>query len=149
MNTEIKHNVFFKHSPADVWEYLTNPEMLSQWLMKNDLKAEVGNEFHFWHSPMPAYGFDGTVYCKVLEIIPMEKFVYSWKGGPEKGVLTLDSVVEWTLHPRDGGTELRLVHTGFESDAMGIYPIMDAGWLKNMNEINTKLNAVKDGTTTV
>jgi uncharacterized protein YndB with AHSA1/START domain len=52
----------------------------------------------------------------VLEVIPNERFVYSWKGGHEGNAgygSQLDTVVTWTLLRTAKGTRLRLVHAGF------------------------------------
>lgn len=96
----IKHTWQFSHSPATVWEYLTNPALLSQWLMENDFKAVVGHRFQFKSTPKVKIGFDGIIYCEVLEVVPYERLSYSWKGGPGNGKITLDSIVTWTLVPR-------------------------------------------------
>ena len=47
MQKEIKHSWFFSHPAETIWEYLTNSELLSQWLMKNDFKPVVGQKFMF------------------------------------------------------------------------------------------------------
>lgn len=92
--------------------------------------------------------FDGTAYCTVLEVEPFKKLSYSWKGGPGQGKITLDSVVEWTLLPKENGTELQLVHTGFkEITNMIIYSAMNGGWLQNMKKIGELLNNAKHGAT--
>lgn len=147
MKKDIAHTLFFNHAPEDVWEYLTKPELIELWLMKNDFQAKVGHQFNFWTRPLPQFDFDGVAYCMVLDIVPFKKLSYSWKGGPGNGVMTLDSVVEWTLVPKENGTELRLVHTGFkELENYIIFSAMNEGWLKNMQKIGTLLNDAKNGT---
>jgi uncharacterized protein YndB with AHSA1/START domain len=37
MNT-IKHVVFYAHPAEDVWKYITQPELIKQWLMESDFK---------------------------------------------------------------------------------------------------------------
>ena len=69
MAASIKHQLFFPHPPRAVWEYLTNAELMELWLMKNDFEPVIGHEFTFRAGPMPAFDFDGTMYCKVLEIV--------------------------------------------------------------------------------
>jgi uncharacterized protein YndB with AHSA1/START domain len=64
--------------------------------------------------PLPDYNFDGIVYCKVLEVVPFKKLSYSWKSGPGNGGITIDSLVVWTLDPKEGGTQLLLEHSGFK-----------------------------------
>jgi uncharacterized protein YndB with AHSA1/START domain len=148
MTKSINHKLFFSHPPEVVWEYLTKSELMEQWLMPNDFQPIVGYDFEFRTKPMPNFDFDGIVYCKVLQIIPFKKLSYSWKGGPGNKKITLDSVVEWELHPKDNGTELLLEHSGFkEIENFTMYSIMNDGWIKNMNKINSQIIAAKDGTT--
>ncbi|MBV8252412.1 MAG: SRPBCC domain-containing protein [Chitinophaga sp.] len=142
MQNSIQHSYFYEQPLAAVWAYLTESELIAQWLMPNDFLAEVGHEFNFHTRPMPNFGFDGTIYCKVLEIDPMKKLVYSWQGGPEPGVINLDTVVEWQLQEKDNGTELSLVHSGFTADQAMIFGIMSEGWLKNITKIADLLNAL-------
>lgn len=125
MERTIRHRFEFTQSPEAVWEYLTNAELLAQWLMPNNFQAVVGHTFQFQSRPMPKFGFDGIIHCEVLEIIPCEKIVYSWKGG------SLDSVVVWTLAPTDAGTVLTLEHKGFKGlKNLLPYIIMRNGWGK-------------------
>jgi uncharacterized protein YndB with AHSA1/START domain len=137
MTKTIKHTIFYSHKPEAVWEYLTKPELIAQWLMQNDFKPVVGHEFQFKAGPMPNFNFDGKIFCKVLEVVPNKKLVYSWKGGPGDGTMTLDSKVMWTLNPKDNGTELLLEHSGFATDdaMLQIFTVMDAGWRQNIQKI--------------
>jgi uncharacterized protein YndB with AHSA1/START domain len=143
MTKTIKHTIHYSHKPEAVWEYLTKPELIAQWLMPNDFKPVVGHEFRFTARPMPAFNFDGIIFCKVLELVPNKKLVYSWKGGPEPGKITLDSTVEWTLIPKDNGTEVLLEHKGFATDdaMLQIFTVMDAGWLQNIQKITGLIKA--------
>jgi len=125
----IKHTWSLDHPVDVVWEYLTTAELLAQWLMENDFKPIVGHKFQFHSKPVAKFGFDGNIYCEVLEIIPFKKLSYSWKGGPGKGKITLDSVVVWTLVPKDNGTLLMLEHKGFTGMKNFIgYLFMNSGW---------------------
>jgi uncharacterized protein YndB with AHSA1/START domain len=123
----------FPHPPKKVWECLTEPDLISQWLMKNDFKPVVGHKFQFHTRPFPKMGFDGIVYCEVMEIIPMEKLVYTWKGGPKPGVVELDTILIWTLVEKDAGTEVILEHKGFKGLKNYITSIiMASGWRKHI-----------------
>jgi uncharacterized protein YndB with AHSA1/START domain len=141
MATSIKHQLFFPHPPAAVWEYLTSAELMELWLMKNNFQPIVGHEFQFRVNPIPSLDFDGIVYCKVLEIIPYKKLSYSWKSGPGDGTINVDSVVRWELQTTDKGTELLLDHGDFTVlKNTGIFNGMDKGWLENMHKIAARLN---------
>ena len=143
----IQHHFFYPNPPEAVWEYLTNPEMIAQWLMPNNFLPIVGHQFQFKTKPKPDLDFDGIFHCEVLEIIPFKKLSYSWRFGPGNGIL-FDSVVNWTLTEQDNGTELLLVHCAFEGTAVpSLFALLDEGWLINMKKIMKLLNPVTDGTT--
>ena len=148
MSKKIQHQLFFPHSPEAVWEYLTNPGLMELWLMKNDFKPIVGHDFKFSVKPVPSLDFDGIVYCKVLEIVPLKKLSYSWKGGPGKGEITLDTVVVWQLESTEKGTELFLEHSGFgKLENLNFYGGMNDGWVKQVQKITDHLNALQHGNT--
>ena len=146
MHRTITHRYFYPHPAETVWEYLTRPELIAQWLMENDFQPVAGHEFTFRTRPLPNFEFDGTVYCKVLEIVPLQRLVYSWKGGPGKGKINLDSVVTWTLRSVDNGTELLLEHSGLMENA-DIFAAMNTGWLKNITTIDQLLQTPDHGNT--
>jgi uncharacterized protein YndB with AHSA1/START domain len=138
----IKHQFFFPHPVERVWDYLTQQELMEQWLMKNNFEPIVGHEFQFRTGPIPSLNFDGIFYCKVLEIVPFKKLSYTWQSGPGNGEITLDSVVKWQLEPKDKGTELFLEHSGFaKKENLDFYNGLLHGWLEKFQKIVTLLNA--------
>ena len=151
MQTEIKHQWTYEQSPNEVWEYLTQPELIALWLMPNDFKAVVGHEFQFQTKPIPGLGLDGIFYCRVLEIIPLKRLTYSWKGGSGNGIAILDTIVEWSLEEHENGTRLLLRHSGFKEDNFSILTAMTVGWEKNINKMleqfsdNNRQNDGKSG----
>ena len=97
--------------------------------MENNFKPIVGHQFQFKTKARLNVGFDGNIFCEVLEVTPCKRLSYSWKGGPGKGKITLDSVVSWTLTEKSGGTMLLLEHTGFKGVRNYIsYLMMNKGW---------------------
>jgi len=148
MTKVIKHQFFFSHPLETVWDYLTKPELMELWLMKNDFQPIVGLDFQFRTKPIPGLDFDGIFYCKVLEIIPFKKLSYSWKSGPGDGEITLDSVVVWKLQPTDKGTEILLEHSGFaKKENLNFYNGLNQGWLEKFDKIANLLNAAQHGHT--
>ena len=144
MQKEVRQTWHFNQVPQEVWEYLTRSELLEKWLMKNDFLPIVGHKFQFRHTPTSTLTDKEKIhYCEVLEIVPCKRLSYSWKV--EKGSIetTINSIVVWTLSPKDGGTELSLLHNGFTliEDANG----HSKGWnicLDRMIELlNTSSNA--------
>jgi uncharacterized protein YndB with AHSA1/START domain len=139
MQRDIIHTWFLPHPPQEVWKFLTDSDLLSQWLMENDLKPIVGHKFQFRAKPKYKIGFDGIIFCEVLEAVPDRRISYSWKGGPGNGKISLDSIVTWTLTAKNGGTELLLEHTGFKGFRNFIpYLIMNKGWLKILDRLKSR-----------
>ena len=144
----IKHDYFFAHPIETVWEYLTNSELMAQWLMKNDFQPIVGHDFQFRTGPIPSLDFDGIFYCKVLEVNPFDQLSYSWTSGPGDGKITLDSVVTWKLEPMDNGTEVFLEHSGFaKKENLDFYNGLLQGWLEKFEKIDKLLKAAQNADT--
>lgn len=133
MQKEIKHTFYFAQSPEEVWAYLTNPQLMEQWLMPSDFKPIVGHHFRFTN---PNNTF---VVCEVLEVKPFANLAYIWKNDWAATKTPYTSKVSWTLTPIDSGTQLLLVHTGFElfKDLLA----HSNGWMSCCKKLCTLLNA--------
>ena len=107
MQNDILQTWFFQQPAGEVWEYLTVPELIELWLMKNDFKPVVGSKFQFIN------GSKIDAYCQVLEIVHNKLLSYSWRKGMNEKDVNVDSVVTWKLTAKNGGTELQLQHSGF------------------------------------
>jgi uncharacterized protein YndB with AHSA1/START domain len=111
------------HSPQKVWRALTDPVLLSEWLLPViGLKLESGAAFTFKTQPYP--GWDGTVNCRMLEIETLRKLSYTWAVGE----MALDTVVTFTLTPTDSGTSLSLVQSGFKPEQKQNFGGARYGW---------------------
>jgi uncharacterized protein YndB with AHSA1/START domain len=103
------------HPPEKIWRALTQPQLIAQWLMKNDFKPVVEHRFSLradW----------GAVDCQVLAVEPSKKLAYTW------GAYGLESVVTWTLTPTATGTSVRMEQSGFQPDQQQAYQGAKAGW---------------------
>ncbi|MDB4973527.1 MAG: ATPase [Myxococcaceae bacterium] len=110
-----------QHRPAKVWRALTDPVLLTQWLLPVvELQLEPGAVFTFQAPPQP--GWDGSVDCRLLEIEVQRKLSYSWRVGD------MDTVVTFTLTPTDAGTRLSLVQSGFRPDQKHNFGGARYGW---------------------
>ncbi len=110
-----------QHPPEKVWRALTDPALLSEWLLPAiGFKLEPGAEFMFKTQPYP--GWDGTVNCQLVEIEPQRKLSYKWT------VPFLDTVVTFSLAPTGSGTRLSLVQSGFKSDQKREFGGARYGW---------------------
>ena len=109
------------HVPEKVWRALTNPELMSEWLLPAiGFKLETGAEFMFKTQPYP--GWDGTVSCKVLEIETHRKLSYTWN------VPFLETVVTFELTPTGAGTRLSIVQAGFNEKQAREFGGARYGW---------------------
>jgi uncharacterized protein YndB with AHSA1/START domain len=99
-----------RHAPEKVWRALTDPALLSEWLlpMVNSTKLEADVAFKFKTQPFP--GWDGIVNCRVLTIELHRKLSYAWVVGD----MEIKTVVTFTLSPTASGTHVMLVQSGFK-----------------------------------
>jgi uncharacterized protein YndB with AHSA1/START domain len=76
----------------------------------------------------------------VLEGTPNERLVYTWRGGHDANAgygSRLETVVTWTLSKADGGTRLRLVHSGFLAPKNDFaFKGLSEGWPKVFQRID-------------
>jgi uncharacterized protein YndB with AHSA1/START domain len=106
----------FPHSPEVVWKTLTTPELMGRWLKMAPTGFEATEGARFTYQTTPAGDWDGVIHCQVLDVVPNERLAYAWQGGREENVgygSRLDTVVTFMLSRVDGGTRIRLVHSGF------------------------------------
>lgn len=123
----------FPHAPETIWKTLVHPELIARWLRMTPVGFEpvVGN--HFTYQTSAAGEWDGTIRCEVIEVQPQRRLAYRWRGGHAANTgygSLLDTVVTLTLEPVDGGTRLRVVHSGFELPRNETaYRNMSGGWV--------------------
>jgi uncharacterized protein YndB with AHSA1/START domain len=119
----------FPHAPETIWKALTTGELIGRWLMEpTGFQAIEGT--YFTYKTKPAGAWDGLIHCEVLQVVPNERLAYAWRGGDERNVgygSKLDTLVTWTLSPVQGGTRVRLVHSGF------VLPMNDTAF-QNMSD---------------
>jgi uncharacterized protein YndB with AHSA1/START domain len=132
---EINQTWSFNASPQEVWDYLTKPELLEQWMGSTNFQPIIGHQFQL-------NGKGGCVnFCQVLEIIPCKKLSYSWRVKNASGVITVDSKVLWTLSEKAGETELKLVHDGFTT--LEDHQAHNNGWTTLGNRLTALLHPIK------
>jgi uncharacterized protein YndB with AHSA1/START domain len=105
------------HPPEKIWRALTQPQLIEEWLMKNDFKPVVGHGFNFradW----------GAVDCRVQAVEPNKTLSYTWAA------YGLETVIIWTLTPTSTGTHLRMEQSGFRPDHPQAYQGAKFGWQK-------------------
>jgi uncharacterized protein YndB with AHSA1/START domain len=87
-----------------VWRALTTPEIVSEWLMPTDLKAEPGQRFS-----LEEPGSE-PVECEVISIEHERSIRLGWRDADARRQ-NLDSTVLFEIAATEaGGTHLRIVH---------------------------------------
>ena len=122
------------HPPERIWRALTVPELVREWLMESDIAPTIGHRFTFRARPVP--GWSGVTNCEVIEADEPRKLAYRWGDGSESDS-GLKTVVTWTLTPQDGGTLVRMEHSGFRPEDEGGYRGMGSGWPRIIERLET------------
>lgn len=122
----------FVHAPEKLWRALTEPALLTQWLLRNNFLPEIGREFQFRNEPVG--GWDGVIDCKVLALDPLQRLAYSWRAFGH------ESTVEFTLTPAEGGTHLRMEHSGFRANQEAAYQGAQYGWQRFIGNLERLLD---------
>ena len=143
---EIVVDEVFPHAPETIWKALTSGELIGRWLMEpTGFEPVEGTDFTFQTTPAGAW--DGRIRCRVLEVIPNERFAYAWTSGDEANVgygARLDTIVTFTLAKVAEGTRVRLVHSGFVLPRNETaFENMSQGWKKvvgNLDAVAAELN---------
>lgn len=134
---DIRKTIVFKAPLEKVWKAVSSAEAMSEWFMPNDIKAEVGHQFHI-QSPF------GPSPCKVLEVNPPHYLSFDWDTSGWK--------LEFSLKEVEGGTEFTIVHSGWgypdeinrksgQSNSQ-VRDIMNNGWQGLVHE---KLRRIMEG----
>jgi len=110
------------YPPEKIWRALTQAPLIEAWLMANDFQPVVGHKFTLRATPVP--NWNGIVECQVLVVELNSRLSYAW------GSMGLESVVTWTLVPRNGGTHIRMEQSGFRSQEDANYKGASYGWQK-------------------
>jgi uncharacterized protein YndB with AHSA1/START domain len=128
---KIQLDAYYPHPPEHVWQALTQPQALEQWLMLNEGFAPVvGTRFLF--KAKPVMGWKGVAYCEVLAADAPRLLRWSQRG--EEGAPD-PFVITWTLTPEGEGTRLRLEHDGLHGlRGLMIKQFMGKGWKRMFDE---------------
>ena len=135
MKRDLKYERFYPHSPQRVWQALTDSRALADWYMPNDFLPVLGHKFRFEAEPAP--GFDGLLYCEVVEVDEPHKLAYTFRGGTMQN----KTLVTWTLTTQNGGTLVRLEHSGFTGlSDVAVAGIIDTGWQGFLTQLPVTLD---------
>ncbi len=128
MTKNRKIEKIYNYNIKTIWKALTDNKILNQWLMENNFEANIEHQFTFTYKPR--FGWDGKVYCKVLEVKEPNILSYTWKGSNKKG--EIETIVKFTLEEKNNNTTLlKLEHTGFRGiNGLFVGTLLNAGWKK-------------------
>ncbi len=135
MNTETRSVVVERdiaHPPEKLWRALTQPQLIEEWLMKNDFAPVVGHRFNLRGD------WGGVLDCEVLEVEPNKTLAYRWDFAHDDPAYNLKSVVIFTLTPTPSGTHLRMEQEGFRPEQKQASGGAKVGW----QQFFTKLDAL-------
>jgi uncharacterized protein YndB with AHSA1/START domain len=118
----IRKEILIAAPVAKVWSHITDPAKIAGWLMENDFEARPDKEFRM------DCGTEGPISCKVLEVVPEKKLVYSWAMDH----LKVKTLVTITLEAeKNNQTRLVLVHSGWDAlppSGQDVAEPFDKGW---------------------
>ncbi len=119
-----------RHPPEKVWRALTQPHLISEWLMQTDFAPVVGRRFNLrWENN----GMSGVFDAEVLTLEPNRVLAYSWAA------MGVDTVVTFTLTPTSDGTHLRMEQSGFAPDRPQNYQGAKWGWTNFLGKLDELL----------
>lgn len=144
MTMHIKKTILIHSDPVSVWEYLTNPDLMKQWMGDPEMKIEIITDWKVGN-PFVIKGFHHMQFENkgtILQFEPETIFQYSYLSSlsdlgdtPEN-----HTSISFTLVPKDGKTELSVEIENFPTEI--IYKHLEFYWngtvtlLKNRIEQN-------------
>jgi uncharacterized protein YndB with AHSA1/START domain len=115
--------------PERVFRALTDANELPRWFPSSaDSDPRTGGDY------VLRFEFDDesqnhTHAGQYEDVTPGERVRYPWKGAFG------ETTVEFTLRPADGGTELRLFHSGWGDEAAEARAMHEQGWQVFLNNL--------------
>ncbi len=127
--------VFVHASPKKVFKALSEPELLTRWLLdRATLTPRKGGRYSFTWEGGP------THTGKVLEFVPGKRITLTWQWpGKEKLLMTK---LKLSVEPKEGGSVLKLTHSGFPRHErwVDLYGGSIQGWTYFMVNLKSALD---------
>jgi uncharacterized protein YndB with AHSA1/START domain len=119
----IRRELVFPQARPHVWEALTDPAALSEWMFPNDFEAKAGRAFAFHVPPKPDQNFEGlTVRGEVTTCVPHEELEFTWVAGE------LKTRIRYRLTDEGAGTRVHFEQSGFVTGQEGARAGAEYGW---------------------
>jgi len=102
---------FYPLLVESVWQALTDPAAIAEWLMPCDFRPIAGHQFFIRGTA--TNNWRGFTECVVVLVEPPRRMEWQWASAdiPEP------TCVRFELEPVDGGTQLTLSHKGMTTQA--------------------------------
>ena len=94
MTDELEFEADLEAPPETVWRALEQPDLREAWLAPQSVPESQG----------------GPIDCEVIEADPPHHLRVAWRSRDG----ALDSEVSFRVTPTDGGSRLRIVHSGLK-----------------------------------
>ena len=130
---KIELNLVVPYPLEMVWQAITKPELMSQWLMETDIKPQVGHEFKFTGKPNKMWR--GWVDCKVTKVEPPTMIQFTWQNSDKYTPTT----ITYTLSKQADGTHIHAVNDGFDRS----YGMFDGLFFRTMIKMGMKVEFTK------
>jgi uncharacterized protein YndB with AHSA1/START domain len=132
--------------PETVFGFFTEPDKLTRWLASEaTLDPRPGGINHQTHPGGPDNpGGPYFMRGEFVEVEPPSRVVFTWGfENPEVEVDPGASTVEVTLEPEDGGTRVRLVHSGLPQSELASH---SDGWTEMLERLAAAVEGRSRGT---
>jgi uncharacterized protein YndB with AHSA1/START domain len=108
----IEREIFIAASAETIFPFFVDPARMAQWIgQQHALDARPGGIFRATLSA------DAVASGRYTEIVPHRRVAFTWGWEGREDLPPGRSLVEIELEPRDGGTLVRLRHSGLPVDA--------------------------------
>lgn len=101
--------------PSDVWTAWTTAQGIQTWWGPPEANVElrIGGPFELFFTEDARPGERGSEGCQLLAYVPSEMLAFTWNAPPHLPLRSSHTWVVISFSAVDGGTAVRLVHTGF------------------------------------
>ena len=140
----VSRTVTIAASIEKVWAALTQPEHIAKWFGQGAVLDTVAV------GGTGTFSFDGygDFPVQIEELDPQRVIAYRWGNENARAITPIDpnrsTVFRFTLEPADGGTQLTVVESGFDtlSDPAASMESNRGGWNSELDELVAYLEGV-------
>lgn len=127
IDVDIRLGTFVHAEPERVWQALTTAGGYNQWFTTGAAWThEPGSEMRWHWEKWGPYEVTTDSVGEIVAVEPLRRFAFTWANGSGAA----PSTVTLSFEPRDGGTLVELVDSGYPDTPQGREAFMDCacGW---------------------